>query len=264
MGNRGSAVSTRKDSARHWREMPFKLGATAAEKAAIGLITLANDLSIEPEIIRFLPRDGVALYSNRIPFPDAATPQTLAAMERDISRVTALINPGEKLDVVIFGCTSGTMTIGDAVVRDRILEARPDVLTTDPITAGLAGLRELGCRRIALLTPYTDEVNRIVEAFVSSKGMDVGARGSFKRGSSAEVCRISPESFLEAGLALGREAVDGLFISCTAVRVSSIMEQLEVELGKPVVSSNQALAWHSMRLAGCNESVPGYGRLLRS
>jgi len=248
----------------HWREMPFELGSPAGEKASIGLITLANDLSVEPEIIKFLPRDGVALYSNRIPFPDAATPETLAAMEKDISRVTALINPGEKLDVVIFGCTSGTMTIGDAVVRDRILEVRPDVLTTDPITAGLAGLKRLGCRKIGLLTPYTDEVTQIVEGFISSKGMDIGAYGSFKRESSAEVCRISPRSFLEADLSLGLEAVDGLFIACTAVRVSSIIEQLEMDLGKPVVSSNQALAWHSMRLAGCNESVAGYGKLLRT
>ena len=115
-----------------------------------------------------------------------------------------------------------------------------------------------------MLTPYTDPVNRIVEAFITSKGMDIGASGSFKRESSAEVCRIQPKSFFVAGLALGRGAVDGLFIACTAVRVSSIIEALETELGKPVVSSNQALAWHAMRLAGCDEAVTGYGRLLRS
>lgn len=247
---------------RPWQQMPFELDQGAPEKAALGLITLANDLSIEPEIATFLPREGVALYANRIPFANATTVESLRAMEQDIHDTAALINPGERLDVIIFGCTSGTMTIGDEVVAARIHEARPDVKTTDPITAGITGLTRLGCRRVAVLTPYIDEVNEIVDAYLTGRGLEIGARGSFKRGSSAELCRISPSSVYDAGLALGREDVDGLFISCTALRVSPIIARLEAELDKPVVASNQALAWHALRLAGCDEPVPGYGRLL--
>ena len=247
-----------------WQAMPFTLDQGSPGKAAIGLIALANDLTCEPELTIFLPREGVGLYTNRIPFPDSATVATLSAMEHDISASAALINPGERLDVVIFGCTSGTMAIGDEVVRERIKAAKPDVQTTDPITAGLAGLRRLGCKRIALLTPYLDEVNQVVERFITAKGMEVGVCGSFKRESSAEMCRIAPEAIYDAGLALGRRDVDGLFISCTALRVSPIIARLEADLGKPVVSSNQALAWHTLRLAGCEEPVEGYGSLLTS
>ena len=112
------------------------------------------------------------------------------------------------------------MTIGDDVVRARILEAKPDVETTDPITAGIAGLSHLGCRKIAVLTPYSDEVNAVVDRFITSKGVAIGARGSFKRERSAELCRVAPESIYDAGLVLGKANVDGLFISCTALRVS--------------------------------------------
>ena len=250
--------------ANEWQQMPFTLNDGAPSKAAIGLITLSNDITIEPEINTFLPIPGVALYANRIPFSDNTTVETLRSMEADISATAALINPGESLDVVIFGCTSGTMSIGDDVVRARILEAKPEVETTDPITAGLTGLRHLGCQRVAVLTPYADDVNAVVADFIGSKGMEVGVRGSFKRVSAAEMCRVAPESIYEAGLALGRQAVDGLFISCTALHVSPILERLETDLGKPVVSSNQALAWHALRLAGCDDKVEGFGRLLRS
>lgn len=248
----------------NWQQMPFTLDKGSPSRAAIGLITLSNDLSIEPEINTFLPDEGVALYANRIPFPDSTTVETLRSMEADIAQTAALINPGETLDVVIFGCTSGTMSIGDDVVRTRILEAKPDVETTDPITAGLAGLRHLGCKRIAVLTPYADDVNDVVAEFIGGKGWDIGVRGSFKRVSAGEMSRVSPESIYEAGYALGQHDVDGLFISCTALRASPILERLETDLGKPVVSSNQALAWHSMRLAGCEDKVTGYGQLLRS
>ena len=251
--------------ANRWQSMAFDLDEGAPHKAAIGVITLANDLTIEPELVRFFPDDGVALYANRIPFPPSATVETLASMENDITATAALINPGCRLDVVIFGCTSGTMTIGDDVVRERILAGKPDVQTTDPITAGITGLKKLGCKSIALLTPYIDEVNQVVERFVTGKGMHVARCGSFGRESAEEMCQIAPQSIFDAGLVLAsHDDVDGLFISCTALRVSPIIEKLEQALGKPVVSSNQALAWHSMRLAGYDEPVSGYGRLLRS
>jgi maleate isomerase len=57
--------------------------------------------------------------------------------------------------------------------------------------------------------------------------------------------------------------VEGVFVSCTSLRVASIVEELEAELGKPVTSSNHALAWHCLRLAGIEDEVPGYGRLFR-
>ena len=83
------------------------------------------------------------------------------------------------------------------------------------------------------------------------------------RETAMDHCRVSPESIHAAGLALGGADVDGLFISCTALRVSPIIDRLERDLGKPVVSSNQAMAWHAMRLAGCADRIEGVGELLR-
>ncbi|MDH3690291.1 MAG: Asp/Glu racemase [Gammaproteobacteria bacterium] len=245
-----------------WILMPHTLGDPAGARVAVGLIALANDLTSEPELITFLPKDGVALYTNRIPMAKVATVETLREMERNITRTVEGLVPEDHLDVIAFGCTSGTMAIGPETVSARIHETKPGIHCTDPISAGLKGLKKQACTRIALLTPYIDQVNAVVEDYVSQRGFDIVVKGSFKQKGDPQMCRISPEAIYDAGLRLGREDVDGLFISCTALRVSPIIEKLEQALGKPVVSSNQALAWDCLRLAGYNDPVNGFGRLL--
>jgi maleate isomerase len=246
-----------------WRSLPAELDEGPAPSAAIGLVTLANDTVIEPELRAFLPREGVAVYANRIPMPVDITPATLAAMEADLARTTAGIVPEMALDVVAFGCTSGSMTIGPDRVAARIREARPGIACTNPVSAGVAALRHLGCRRLALLTPYVASVNAIVERHLRAEGFDIRAAGSFELPRDTQVVRIRPRAIFDAGLALARETdAQGLFLSCTALRTSAVLARLEDALGMPVVSSNQALAWHCLRLAGCDAGVGGMGRLL--
>lgn len=247
---------------RRWKEMPCKLDEREPAKAAIGLVALANDISIEPEVSKFLPLDGVSLYSNRIAFPEMSSVEALRSLEKRIAEAAALINPGGRLDAIAFGCSSAVAVIGRDVVAGCLRRARFGLAATDPMTASIAGFRKLECATVAVLTPYGDDVNAVVEDYIESNGLKVGARASFKRGRPEDHCRISPESIYNAGLEIGRAEVDGLLICCTSLRVSSIIGKLEADIGKPVVSSNQATAWHALRLAGCVEPVEGYGRLL--
>lgn len=246
-----------------WTAMPCTLDDGAAYKAAIGVVTLATDLTLEPEINKFLPDEGVGLYINRIPMPNVLNVETLAQMEHSMTEVAGGILPDDHLDVIIYGCTSGTMTIGADVVAEKIKAARPNVAVTDPITAGLKGLRQMGCQRIALLTPYIAEVNIVVEDYITKQGFELVAKGSFGQPSDFNICRVPPQAVYDAGLALGQTAgVEGLFISCTGLRTSTILEPLEQVLGIPVIASNQALAWDALRLAGYTEPIEGFGRLL--
>ena len=120
----------------------------------------------------------------------------------------------------------------------------------------------MGANRIALLTPYTDDINEVVESFISGRGVDIAVKGAFKQRGDPNITRVPPKAIYDAALELGQADVEGVFISCTALRVSSVLEPLEQALGKPVVSSNQAMAWHCLRLAGYDDPVSGYGRLL--
>jgi maleate isomerase len=100
--------------------------------------------------------------------------------------------------------------------------------------------------------------------FIEARDIGVPVMGSFNHENDNEVARISPDSVRAAALELGRyPQVDAVFVSCTSLRLASIVEALEADLGKPVTSSNHALAWHCLRLAGYSAPVPGLGRLFR-
>jgi maleate isomerase len=256
--------SIKPDDAVSKTHMPFKLDAGVAHRARIGLIVLATDHTIEHEFRQIYRLDGVALYESRIMNSAQVNAGTLAEMERGLATAAGLILPGTELDVVGYGCTSATVVIGEEKVFERIREARPGVACTTPITAGIAGFKKLGVARIALLTPYVDEVNQMFRRFVEARGVAVPVMGSFNHENDNEVARISQDSIKDAVRDLAREPnVDGVFVSCTSLRVASIAETLENELGKPITSSNHALAWHCLRLAGVNDAVPGLGRLFR-
>jgi hypothetical protein len=77
-----------------------------------------------------------------------------------------------------------------------------------------------------------------------------------------EAARISVESIQQAVKRLaGEDSVDGVFVSCTSLRLTDVAREIEAEVGKPVTSSDHALAWHCLRLAGVDEAMPEFGRL---
>lgn len=247
------------------KHLPFTTDQGLGARARIGLIVLATDNTMEAEwraILGNLP--GVAYYESRLPNSPTITPETLAEMEKDIEGATRLILPNGRMDVVAFGCTSGTIVIGEETVFEKIRKARPGIHCTTPITAGIEGMKTLGAKRIALLTPYVDEINQMMRRFIEARGVEVPVVGSFNNPDDAEVARMTASCVRDAAIELGRhDAVDGVFVSCTSLRVAEIVEQVEAAIGKPCSSSNHAMAWHALRLAGVKDAIPGWGRLFR-
>jgi maleate isomerase len=184
-------------------------------------------------------------------------------MEREITRAASLIMPDLSVDVMAYGCTSGSLFIGPEAIHKLIHEVHPNAVCTTPIEAATAALKALEARNIALITPYTDEINQRLREHLRLNNFKVPAMASWNEPVDAKVGRISPESIRKAVLDLGRsDRVDTVFISCTNLRALSILEELENELDKPVISSNAALGWHCLRLAEINGRWPQYGRLL--
>jgi maleate isomerase len=244
------------------QHLPFGMDRGIAHRAAIGVIVLATDQTIEYEWRKIIQIDGVAFYQSRIANAAEINPETLAAMEAGMTGAAEVIRPGMPMDVVAYGCTSGTVVIGEDKVFARIHEAWPKAKCTTPITGAIAGFRALGVKRIALLTPYIDSVNRLFRKFVQDQGIDVPVMGSFNEELDYNVARIDNASIRNAVLELGRHpSVDAVFVSCTSIRIAETARALEAELGKPVTSSNHAMAWHALRLAGISEPMPQWGRL---
>ncbi|MBD1552679.1 aspartate/glutamate racemase family protein [Pseudomonas typographi] len=240
----------------------FSMDAGLAARARIGLVVLATDHTLEYEWRHLLTQPGVAFYESRLYNAAEIAPATLAAMEQDIRPAVELILPGIDLQVVAFGCTSGTLVIGEGNVFARIREARPGVACTTPLTGAMAALKALGARRIALLTPYVASINQLFAEHIEGAGIQVTRIGSFNHADDNEVARIDHGSLRRAALALGNHAeVDAVFVSCTSLRMASLIPTLERELGKPVISSNYAMAWHALRLAGVHDAQPQLGSL---
>lgn len=245
-----------------YQRFEFTLDGGIAERAAIGLIVLATDATIEHEWRQMTNLPGVALYESRLYNAPQINEATLADMEKDIAPATALIRPGSVLDVVAFGCTSGAMVIGEDVVARRIHEVRPGVAWTTPITAAINGIKALEASRIALLTPYVKSVNDWMAQYLQARDIQVVRMGSFEHDNDNEVSRIDANSLAKATRALAVDpSVDAVFVSCTSLRLIDQIQQLEAEIKKPVLSSNHAMAWHALRLAKVSDSLPQFGHL---
>jgi len=243
--------------------LPYEVDGGIASRAAIGLIVLATDYTIEHEWRQlFAGLDGVALYQSRILNEDKVTPETLRAMEPRIIECTRVITPDTPLDVMAYGCTSASMAIGEEKVFARIREAKPEVRCTTPITAAFAAFDAFKARRIGVLTPYTAEVNRNVTDYIAARGYQVPVFGSFNSDRDTTVARITPQSIEKAVREIISHAqVDAIFVSCTSVRLMLVCAELEKSLGIPLTSSNHAMGWHALRLAGIDDNLGHFGSL---
>ena len=243
--------------------LPYTPDPSPARRGRIGLVMLASDHTIEAELHWLIGQvDGLALFSNRIENVDQVTPDTLRAMAPRITAAADLILAGADLDVVAYGCTSASMAIGEEQVVARIQHSRPAVRCTTPITGAFAAFEALGAKRIAVLTPYRADVNRIVADYITARGYEVPVFGSFNEESDAAVGTISVDSVRDGIRAvLAESTADAVFVSCTSVRVAHAVAELEAEFGLPITSSNHAMAWHAIRLAGVPDPLPHLGTL---
>jgi arylmalonate decarboxylase len=127
------------------------------------------------------------------------------------------------------------------------------------------GLRELGARRVAVATAYTDVVNRRLQELLTAAGIDVLALECFdlldfggpSKKSEADIIALSERAAAKA------DGAEAILISCGGLRTLGVAGPLEASCGIPVVSSATAAFWAAMRLVGESGHIPGYGRLLQ-
>jgi len=234
-----------------------------ANRARLGLIALATDHVVDNELALALGGiEGTQLYTTRVPMDPIVTTDSLASMEARLGAAASTLLPGVPLSVIGYGCTSASVVIGEDKVAAAIQAEKPDCPVTTPITAGIVALARLGARRIGLLTPYVEEVNAPLRAHFRRHGVEIAIAATFSEPDDNRAGMITPASIRDAALDLFKDkGLDAVFISCTSLRAMTVIPELEQSLGIPVTSSNHALAWHMLRLAGIDEPIAGMGRL---
>lgn len=220
-------------------------------RARFGVIIPSINVTTEPEFYRCLP-DGVTAHFTRMEFKET-TPEYYERMLDDVPAGARMLSHAE-VDAVVFACTSGSFYGGlgyDQKIISKIKE-QLNVPVSTTSTAVIEAFKTMGIRKVAVATPYEDWVNNLEKNFFEGNGFQVlNIQGLGLRG--LDVCEVHPERFYRFAKAQDRKETDALFLSCMGLRTLEILERLEYELCKPVLSSNQATLWMLFKL--CNIPV---------
>lgn len=235
----------------------------AADGGRIGVVALATDLTIERDMRRMLP-PGVEMFTNRVLNANPLTPENLRGMRGDIARAAAGLLPGRGVDVAAYACTSGAAVIGAENIRREMQKAHPHAPLTTPMEAAGAAFAKLGARRISVLTPYIPKINRILEEQLAAAECEAINIDGLGFEDDLEVADIAPDAIIRFAKQAIHSQAEALFISCTALRAAEVAEEIERAIGRPVVASNQALAWRALRLLKHPAKINGFGALMRT
>lgn len=237
-----------------------------SSEMVLGLIVPSTDNLTELELRRMLKDDAVTFSAARIKHHEPDSPQraveNLYQHAHEIAHAGELFDPPGVVNVFIYACTSGAATISQDRLEEELRRSRPRGCITSPMTGALRAFHQFRANRIAMLTPYMDEVGAVVTECVEESGFTVCSSASFNLRTDSAIAAVSPESIFEAACSIDTRNCDALFIPCTLLRTSSVIERLEARIGKPVITAHQAMLWDALRLASYVKPIAGHGRLL--
>jgi maleate isomerase len=225
----------------------------------IGMLLPSSNRVAEPEIPAMLP-DGVSLHTTRLKLAGGGREALLAMTEKVEEGAALLADAGA--DLIAFHCTA--VSTFDPSMEGN-LKRRIEAVTKRPATATsealVAAFRALGARRIVLVSPYARDVNEREVAFFAHHQIAVLRETGLDLSGGEAYAQIEPGAWYRLALANRHDEAEAYFLSCTTIRATPVIAALERDLGKPVVTSNQALAWHALRTGGVRDKMHGFGEL---
>lgn len=233
-------------------------------RAKVGVIVPPSNTVNEAEFNRFAP-EGVSFHFTRSPLHADPAADDFQEMLGDVRNAMSDL-AACRVDYATYACTAGSM----ACPSDRLLGAMSEagnVGANSTAQAIIAALKALGASRISMASPYTDETNEHEAHYLEDHGVEVLTSAGLSLNTSLEniqkISRVPPADVFAHARSVDRPEADALLICCTDFNTFDSIEPLEAELGKPVISSNSATLWHSLRSAGIDDRIEGLGTLLR-
>ena len=229
-------------------------------RANLGFIVLSGDLACEHDLFNMTP-EGVGISFTRLKTDDFTTNETLAAHVNQLAEAASRIQPDVKPDVISYCCTSGSIVIGEEEVKRQIAIGAPYTKPMSLVTGVVSALNAVQAKKIVIGTPYLDEINAREEEFFLSKGFEILRMEGLNLETGLEFGKVTPDFWNKFSLEIDCDDADAVFLSCTGIRSLDIIEKVEAQIKKPVITSNQAQMWSALRLAGINDNLKGYGQL---
>lgn len=226
-------------------------------RGRIGLIVPSSNTTAEPEFRTHAP-DGVEVFGARMRL-ESVTIDELDAMSDDAARAASLLADAD-VDAVAYACTTGSLLHGPGFDAD--LEAElADVAGVPAVATALSvdrALNALEATRIAVVTPYTADLDERERSYLEASGYEIVAIDGRGITANTDIGRLPPEAAYRQvrGVVDDLRAddempeIDAVFVSCTNYQAMSVLETLEADLGVPVISSNSATLWDVCRSLG--------------
>ena len=227
-------------------------------RAKLGVLVPSSILATEPEFGKMTP-EGVSCQYHRIAFPGGGI-DNLKKFEQGLEDATRIIMDVRPAAMVMTG--TGVSFAGgygyDKKMIEKMKKINGNLPTTTTSSSAIDALRRLGVKRISMAMPYIEEVALAAVKFVEESGIVV-----LKKKWLSETPAYVPRNKVY-GLAMEVDTAESeaIFLPCTGWHTIEVIEKLETDLKKPVISSNQATMWNLLRLAKINDQIQGYGKLL--
>lgn len=234
-------------------------------RGKIGAICPGPAVTVEKDFNRYAP-EGVGISTMRIPWGkpgEGPTPENLKMMSSGLEEgCKQYIDPKVTQDVIIFACTSGSLIGGPSFDKEcvSIIEQTTGARGLTTSTAILEAFERLDTGRLAVITPYPSATNDAEKVFLEANGVEVTTIVDMNP-QRQYIPTIDPYYVYRQVKELDLTGADGIFISCTGLDCLSVIEVIEEDLGLPVITSNQASLWASLRYARVGTKIPSLGKL---
>ncbi len=230
----------------------------------VGLIALSTDFMIEKDFKKIIENMNIDLFVNRIRSYYPLTKENLIKMAENITEVSKDILPDEKLDCVVYGCTSGTIASGYDSIKNKINLAKPEAKVVTPSSAAVNALRKMNVKKVSIFTPYSEKLNNDVVDYFKKENFTVTSNSYFDILYDNDIAKVDPDYLFEVITKMDLGEAEAVFLSCTNLPALNIVDKLEKKLNKIVLSSNQVLIWDTLQNIKKTEPVNGFGKLFLS
>ena len=234
-------------------------------RARLGFLVPPGNPTVEPEMIALAP-DGVSVHFHRMTARGAAgslegqDERNRMMLENIDASIELLAMVG--LHVITIAHTATSYHLGRQREADLLarLQSATGCRVISAFGSVLQALQRLNVRYVALGTPYSPEMTAQSRAHLEAHGVEVVHSANLE--GVKNIYDETAERAYKLARSVDRDDAEAVFLSGTGLPTLPVLQLLEQDLGKPVISSTSAMMWHALRTAGVGQPITGYGRLL--
>jgi len=231
----------------------------------LGVILPSVNTVVEPWYNTLL-QENESLHVTRMFLDKNVTPASLKEMDHVEGMHAAKCMTSCKPDVIAYCCTASSIVQGSEYDRHLKEELQRSTGTEcfTAVGAIVEALEKLNVKKISIASPYTDNIDHAEKIYFESIGFKVLDTANFNISDSFLLAAPKAEQIIELSRQAWHPDADALLISCLNMNSQFVVEQLEKEIGQPVITSTTATLWKLLRAAGITRPITGFGCLLSS